>query len=292
MKKLSIIRKNRNEIIIDSKKYLIGKKQVKYQLLQDLKLFFSKEKSEYRKENNEEITVLVNEKPVDFRRSRFFYVDDQYSIIEDCKMSSKSLIEKYFEIKYSQIDYFETINTLNILLESLEEELNWEENLKIKLNHFSAKQLLKISKPEMIEEFQKDEYDLTQEEIILFQLKLIEYIQNHNLEFENTIVYVCVSQITNNIFEELDRLQHCMVLIDTPFYDDKISLDEIYLCESQTLDLNNEEMIYYLLSQKLDNIYSLDEVKKMLIKYLLSAYRCKNNDLLNDIKKFSTKNLK
>lgn len=292
MKKLTIRRRNDIEIIIDSKKYLLGKSDIKYQILRDLKLFFSREKSEYRKENNCEVELFINEKAVDFKRTRFFYVDDQYSIDEDCKLTSKSLIGKYLEIKYSQIDYFETINTLNILLESFQEELNIDEMLKVKFNHLASKQLLKICKPEVIEEFQKDEYDMDQEEIILFQLHLIEYIQNHNLEYENTIVYIKIQNLTKTIQEEINKLDQCITLIDTEFYNRQMLIEEVYLCEERTLDLNDDETLYYLISQQLNDIYSLKEVKTMIKKYVLKNYLRPDLNLMNNIKSFSTNNNK
>ena len=288
MKKLTIKRRNNIEIIINSKKYLLGESKIKYQILRDLKLFFSREKSEYRKENHCEVEVLINEKPVDFKRTRFFYVDDQYSIEEDCKLTSKSLMGKYLEIKYSQMDYFETINTLNILLESFQEELNIDEILKVKFNHFATKQLLKICKPEVIEEFQKDEYDMDQEEIILFQLHLIEYIQNHNLDYENTIVYVRIQNTTEKIREAINHLNQCITLIDTEFYNKEILIEEIFLCEKITIDLNDDETLYYLISQRLNDIYSLKEVKTMIKKYILKTYLQQNSHLIDDIKSFST----
>ena len=292
MKKLTIRRRNDIEIIIDSKKYLLGNSDIKYQILRNLKLFFSREKSEYRKENNCEVELFINEKAVDFKRTRFFYVDDQYSIDEDCKLTSKSLIGKYLEIKYSQIDYFETINTLNILLENFQEELNIDEMLKVKFNHLASKQLLKICKPEVIEEFQKDEYDMDQEEIILFQLHLIEYIQNHNLEYENTIVYIKIQNLTKTIQEEINKLDQCITLIDTEFYNRQMLIEEIYLCEERTLDLNDDETLYYLISQQLNDIYSLKEVKTMIKKYVLKNYLRPDLNLMNNIKSFSTNNNK
>ena len=292
MKKLTIRRRNDIEIIIDSKKYLLGNSDIKYQILRNLKLFFSREKSEYRKENNCEVELFINEKAVDFKRTRFFYVDDQYSIDEDCKLTSKSLIGKYLEIKYSQIDYFETINTLNILLENFQEELNIDEMLKVKFNHLASKQLLKICKPEVIEEFQKDEYDMDQEEIILFQLHLIEYIQNHNLEYENTIVYIKIQNLTKTIQEEINKLEQCITLIDTEFYNRQMLIEEVYLCEERTLDLNDDETLYYLISQQLNDIYSLKEVKTMIKKYVLKNYLRPDLNLMNNIKSFSTNNNK
>ena len=291
MKRLTIVKGNKSiNLDVESKKFLLGNCEIKYEILKCLKLFFSKEKSEFRKENNEEISILVNERKIDLKRSRFFYVDDQYSIIEDSKLSTKSLMTKYYEIKYAKEEYFEMVNTLNILLESFEEELNENSELKVKLNPFIAKQLLKISKPEIIDEFQKDEYDFSQEELILFQLKLIQYIQKNNTEFETTIIYVRTPKITNKIQEQIDRIQNSIILIETNFYDQNMNINEILLCEKMILDLNDENTLYYLISQEINYRCTLEEVNTMIKKYIIEKYTNSNTGLLNTIKKLSPYN--
>ena len=82
--------------------------------------------------------------------------------------------------------YFDTIGTIDILLESLAEEMNEDDSLNVRFNSVGYKQLIKMLTPFYIDEFQKDEFDLDYEQIILFQLQLVDYITKNSYKYDNT----------------------------------------------------------------------------------------------------------
>ena len=132
-----------------------------------IKQFFQKTESEYRSENNLEAKILMDGEAVSNKRMLFLEINPYDSLIEDRKLSSKSLVLKYLEKKLQDKIYFDTIRTLDILFQSLAEEAN-DDNLKIAFNEMNFKQLLKILEAYFSDDFQKDEFDLSYEDVILF----------------------------------------------------------------------------------------------------------------------------
>ena len=170
-------------------KYIISDSSTNYTLLQAIRLFTSKDKSENRTENNISTKMLINEKEIELKNNIFIEISEMYSLNEDKKLTTKSLMLKYLEIKLQNQDYFDTISTIDILLNSLSEEVNDESTLKIMFNGANYKQLIKMLSPYYEDELQKDEFDLTRDELILFQLDLVEYISNHNSKYDNIFVF-------------------------------------------------------------------------------------------------------
>ena len=58
------------------------------------------------------------------KKVNFFEVNLNFSIVEDCKMTAKSLIQSYLEIKLGNSEIQETVNTLEILFQALAEEVS------------------------------------------------------------------------------------------------------------------------------------------------------------------------
>lgn len=121
MKQLLISNGNINRTItIDHTKYVLGSNAVnKYYIKQAVRQYFNKTVSGYREEIGSECYFKIDDNPVDKKNTFFYEVTENYSINEDAKLSTKSLMLKYLETLYSSIDYMDTLNTLNILVESL-----------------------------------------------------------------------------------------------------------------------------------------------------------------------------
>ena len=115
---------NSIDIQMDHKKYIIGNNmQEKRNLELMIKQFFQKTESEYRSENNLEAKILMDGEAVSNKRMLFLEINPYYSLIEDCKLSSKSLVLKYLEKKLQDKIYFDTIRTLDILFNLLQKKL-------------------------------------------------------------------------------------------------------------------------------------------------------------------------
>ena len=196
MNKITIKNGNKKyDITINRVKYVFSSNQDEFKIKQSFRNYFSKNKSEFRKENGNSNKVLFNDKDLDVKRTLFVEINSNFSINEDCKLNSKSLILKYLELRLQDMEYFDTINTINLLFESLSEELKDENGLNTLFDSMDYKHLSKLINPYYFDELQKDEYDLTFEELLLFQIKLIKYISLNNNFYEYIIVFIDLDEV-------------------------------------------------------------------------------------------------
>lgn len=270
-------------------KYIISDSSMNYTLLQAIRLFTSKDKSENRTENNISTKMFINEKEIEFKNNMFIEISEMYSLNEDKKLTTKSLMLKYLEMKLQNQDYFDTISTIDILLNSLSEEVNDESMLKIMFNGANYKQLIKMLSPYYEDGLQKDEFDLTRDELILFQLDLVEYISNHNSKYDNIFVFGKLDNLSDKILQKINKIENVKLIIFTNYYNDLMNVQNAALLQDKIIDLADMEQIYYDLSQKLLQTYTLQEVEHMTINYLQQIYTHKTHDIYQELDHFSIK---
>lgn len=270
-------------------KYIISDSSMNYTLLQAIRLFTSKDKSENRTENNISTKIFINEKEIELKNNLFIEISEMYSLNEDKKLTTKSLMLKYLEIKLQNQEYFDTISTIDILLNSLSEEVNDESLLKIMFNGTNYKQLIKILSPYYEDELQKDEFDLTRDELILFQLDLVEYISNHNSKYDNIFVFGKLDNLSDKILQKINEIENVKLIIFTNYYNDLMNIQNTALLQDKIIDFADMEQIYYDLSQKSLRTYMLQEVEQMTINYLQQTYTQKKHDIYQELEHFSIK---
>ncbi len=270
-------------------KYIISDSSMNYTLLQAIRLFTSKDKSENRTENNISTKMFINEKEIELKNNMFIEISEMYSLNEDKKLTTKSLMLKYLEIKLQNQDYFDTISTIDILLNSLSEEVNDESMLKIMFNGANYKQLIKMLSPYYEDELQKDEFDLTRDELILFQLDLVEYISNHNSKYDNIFVFGKLDNLSNKILQKINNIENVKLIIFTNYYKDLMNVQNAALLQDKIIDLADMEQIYCDLSQKSLQTYTLQEVEQMTINYLQQIYTHQTHDIYQELDHFSIK---
>lgn len=270
-------------------KYIISDSSTNYTLLQAIRLFTSKDKSENRTENNISTKMFINEKEIELKNNMFIEISEMYSLNEDKKLAAKSLMLKYLEIKLQNQDYFDTISTIDILLNSLSEEVNDESMLKIMFNGANYKQLIKMLSPYYEDELQKDEFDLTRDELILFQLDLVEYISNHNSKYDNIFIFGKLDNLSDRILQKINKIQSVKLMIFTNYYNDLMNIQNAALLQDKIIDFADMEQIYYNLSQKSLRTYMLQEVEQMTINYLQQTYTHKTHDIYQELDHFSIK---
>ena len=270
-------------------KYIISDSSTNYTLLQSIRLFNSKDKSENRTENNISTKIFINEKEIEIKNNMFIEISEAYSINEDKKLTTKSLMLKYLEIKLQNQEYFDTISTIDILLNSLSEEVNDESLLKIMFNGANYKQLIKMLSPYYEDELQKDEFDLTRDELILFQLDLVEYISNHNSKYDNIFIFGKLDNLSDRILQKINKIQNVKLMIFTNYYNDLMNVQNAALLQDKIIDFADMEQIYYDLSQKSLQTYTLQEVERMTIDYLQQTYTHKEHDIYQELDRFSIK---
>ena len=270
-------------------KYIISDSSTNYTLLQAIRLFTSKDKSENRTENNISTKIFTNEKEIELKNNLFIEISEMYSLNEDKKLTTKSVMLKYLEIKLQNQEYFDTISTIDILLNSLSEEVNDESLLKIMFNGANYKQLIKMLSPYYEDELQKDEFDLTRDELILFQLDLVEYISNHNSKYDNIFIFGKLDNLSDRILQKINKIQNVKLMIFTNYYNDLMNIQNAALLQDKIIDFADMEQIYYDLSQKSLRTYMLQEVEQMTINYLQQTYTQETHDIYQELEHFSIK---
>lgn len=280
---------NKWNLQMNSVKYIISDSSANYTLLQAIRLLTSKDKSENRTENNISTKMFVNEKEIELKNNMFIEISETYSLNEDKKLTTKSLMLKYLEIKLQNQEYFDTISTIDILLNSLSEEVNDESLLKIMFNGANYKQLIKMVSPYYEDELQKDEFDLTRDELILFQLDLVEYISNHNSKYDNIFVFGKLDNLSDKILQKINKIENVKLIIFTNHYNELMNVQNAALLQDKIIDFADMDQIYYDLSQKSLQTYTLQEVEQMTIDYLQQTYTHKEHDIYQELDHFSIK---
>ena len=270
-------------------KYIISDSSMNYTMLQAIRLFASKDKSENRTENNISTKIFINEKEIELKNNMFIEISEMYSLNEDKKLTTKSLMLKYLEIKLQNQEYFDTISTIDILLNSLSEEVNDESMLKIMFNGTNYKQFIKMLSPYYEDELQKDEFDLTRDELFLFQLDLVEYISNHNSKYDNIFVFGKLDNLSDKILHKMNKIENIKLIIFTNYYNDLMNVQNAALLQDKIIDFADMEQIYYDLSQKSLQTYTLQEVEQMSINYLQQTYTHNIHDIYQELDHFSIK---
>ena len=279
---------NKYDITINRVKYVFSSNQDEFKIKQSFRNHFSKNKSEFRKENGNSNKVLFNDKDLDVKRTLFVEINSDFSINEDCKLNSKSLILKYLELRLQDMEYFDTINTINLLFESLSEELKDENGLNTLFDAMDYKHLSKLINPFYFDELQKDEYDLTFEELLLFQIKLIKYISLKNNFYEYIIVFIDLDEVTQNLIQQINSLLNCYVICFSKNYVLEMS-DDVAIIENEVFDLSNIEEVYACFYQKSSNILPIEEVRLYMKQYIIDKYTYKKIDIIDELIKYGSK---
>lgn len=206
-----------------------------------------------------------------------------FSIVEDCKMTAKSLIQRYLEIKLGNSEIHETVNTLEILFQALAEEVSDEDVIKLIFDGINGRSLLKLMKPYYIEEYQKDEFDLTYDELILLQLKLIQYIIDAEVSKEQNLVIMQIPMLTESLVERIYKMSHCLVIAFTDEITENMHMDDLYIVEQDKVDAADVESLFYEIENKTGKLYPLEELKTIMEKCIREQYAQRTFDLIHTI---------
>ncbi len=278
---------NRWSFQINHLKFILCTNNKDYSMIQSLKAYMSKDKSEYRTENQIQSSFCFDEDEIKLKNNLILEITDTYSLNEDKKLTTKSLMLKYLELKLQSLEYFDTLSTLDLLFESLSDEMNEDSMLKVIFNGMNYKQLVKLISPYYEDELQKDEFDMDLQELMNFQLQLIQYIARNNKKYDNIYCILKMNHLNNDLLESLNHLEGCRVLVFTNHYLETMKLEDVCLLESNLIDFADMVQFYYDFSQQSTQTYSLQEVKDMIKEYLLTNYTQKNHDIYQELKNFS-----
>lgn len=214
-------------IDIENFKFLIGTNfKEKFKIFETIRAGFNKVvNSDYAIEKSLKHKLLFDEKPIDSRMWKYFEVTPFFDIENDLKMGAKSLTSKYLESFSNELEQNEIFGTLQILINSLNEEF-FDNETKINIGEkvFSLR-LSEITRTTIVKEIfsqivsdecECNSADISYEESVLLQLKMIETIASKNKD-KIIFVYCNLPYITNNIKVAITGMKYdgLFVLVDT-----------------------------------------------------------------------------
>ena len=274
-----------NESIFNIKlkqiKFMLGYNyELKYHFLQIIRQVFSRANSEKREEYGLKGNITINNEEINSRNSVLWEISDAYSLSEDLKLGTKSLVTAYFEVKMQNKMYFDSMNTIEILFNSFEMEINEDDELNMIFNAVNSKTLIKFMKANLIkEELQHDEYDLSYEQIILLQIKMISYILSNKIYNSTSFVIVHVPTLTKSIIEAVWNIPNALVFVFTEEYISNINVKDITLFESEFVDCRDIDLIYRIVDQRYCKLLTLNKMEEQMKEYLIKHY-CKEHTKL------------
>ena len=271
MKKITMVNGDvKYHFLIQDYKIILGSNEsLKFEIIKIFyRIYLNQKISEYAIEFGNVPQILINDMPIKFKDCMLFYVHKYYSISDDLKLHTKSLIAKYLEILFSNDSFKDTLNTINLLFDSLRFELQDYSTVDCEFNAISPKQLLKLVSAKIIEDdLFKDEYDMTIDEIILFQLDLISFIVNHSFS-AHYLILLEINSLSEVILKKVKSLPNCEILLFVERCNIEVDLDKIAICEKWLLDLGDEEIFYEKICDNNYRLLSLEEGRDYMKHYL------------------------
>lgn len=271
MKKITLCKGNiEYELRIDKYKIIVGTNySKKFELMNIFRSSFECIKSSYSESNNLMTNILINDLEIDSKKCALYDLSPSFDLGSDLKMGSKSITYKYMDTILRNQLYFDSLNTINLLFLSLEEEINHEESdIRIALCDFNYKMLMKlISTFIVIEDEKANMYDLTYEEHILLQLKMISKIVENSV-CEETFIILDIPILTKKMFYVIEKLQRCSIFIFTNEYENELDINDVFICSQYPIDLADEGKIYSVFCEEYNVLYELKEIQIMLNNYV------------------------
>lgn len=109
-----------------------------------------------------------------------------------------------------------------------------------------------------------NEYDLSYNELVILQLKMIDFISRNQIN--KSICLIEIPYLTKEINDYVIEMNNCFVIILFYKTDLILNLNDIYLFDNTSLDLNDEEQIYNTFLNK--GICTLQEAKEKMKKII------------------------
>lgn len=239
---------------IENYKFLIGDNyREKFKIFETIRSCFNKvPNSEFAIENNLKHKMFFDEKPLDPKQWRYFELTPFFDVETDIKLGTKSLMGKYLDSFANDLEQNEIFNTLQILINSLNDEFFDKETcinlgdkeFKLQLSDVNRSTISKEIIGHIIHNnFECNSSDLSYEEIILLQLKIIDVIASKNND-KLMFVYCNFPYLTSEIKTYITgmKYENLFILIDT-LHISNISISDIAVSSKHYIDFTNEEVL-------------------------------------------------
>lgn len=259
MKEIKIIKdKTIYEFLINKRKTITGDR--KNELFNLLKEYLNKSTlSEYAKANKSNSCIYIDGRPIDLKNSQVLELsNEQFDLQNEYKLSQKSLFSISLENIFNNIEFIDSINTINILLNDLSldiENIYLKHNIELIIDNLeiNKKNILKLIDISLMKDDLKcNQFDYTLNElndlkISMFRMialnnKQISFFILNEFEFSNTI-----------LLNELENVYIITVEKSSSVYD-----------TTNKIDFDNEELLYEMYFNSSSNLSFDDYVTDML----------------------------
>lgn len=267
MHKISVVNFNKRiDVLISKTKYIIGTDYENKDLIKKTMIYyFSKlNLSEYAEDTYGKSYVLFDDSLLNISDFDFYYINPNFDMDSDIKLTSKSLCLSYINSLLDNIEYNETFQTISVLMSDLLENVFYVKNEIIVPNvnvDFTKKTLIKlISLYFMKDDNQINNYDLSLKERIILQLKMIVSISKKSNK--NIIILGEIPIIDKEIIEILDEINsYNLIFIENSKERDDIDL--YIMNQNEIIDLQNDELIFELCNNS-QNYYDIKGMKEKI----------------------------
>lgn len=277
------INKETLSFAVQNYKILYGENYIKkYEIFNKIERYF-------RVRSNDDCynEVLLDDEPLNKSDFLFFKITSNFDLEEEFKLGSKSLTKKYLELKLQNIEYLEELNTLKIILESLNDNYV-ANNLNIKCNdkilrfsfdEIDNKQLIKLIDVKLTTEYENmNVYDLNYHEVILMQLKMIEEM----ISLSDKPVFLLIDcYLDEYLLNEIlsINVNDSIILINISAEHRVKNINDYLLVNNSVIDTFDEVLLYYLINKINIFISDVYDFKKLLISYIEGSSDSKINEL-------------
>lgn len=275
MKKLTMFI-NSNEISfgVRNLKILYGDNYLfKYEILRKIEKYFSRKLN--LNDCKEDIIYLDGE-PLSKNDYMFLKITSEYNLNEELKLGTKSLIKKYLDLRLENLEYSEELNTLKIIFDDLNNNYV-NENINIQIEDynidflFSELNLRTLSKLFLVKVTKEDEeinpYDLKYHWIILFQIKIIEYI----IRYSNQNIFLIVDcYLDQYLLDEIKNmnLNNSIVVVNTNIPHKPTELSNYSLINKRCYDLSDDLVFYKFMNDIEFYVQNIQKLKDIIKDYI------------------------
>lgn len=239
--------------ILDKYKVIYGENfRDKFNIIKCFKHYLSKNNySDYSNEYLNRTNIKIDEHLIDVKNTFFYEISYNFDLSNDQKLTTKSLTLKYLELYLDMIEYNDEFTTIKTLLEDfisltlkdlIDIKIDSSIDFELQLSDFNYKSIIKLVEPLILKDsLEINNYDLTYEETIILQLKILEKI---SLKLDKKIIILAdIPLLTSNIISTLNNLSNAHTIIFSNTYNELINIENYLLTDFNMLDLMNEEQI-------------------------------------------------
>ena len=246
MKQITIKKGIRNySFTIRKHKYVLGENiYQKNMLLRCFSEFAANiGESEYAQSNLNTLHIYLDNKEVNRKTAQVILLDIHYSLYQDMKLQSKSLLLQALLSDLENGDYQDIFYTIDQLLISIADQFNKEHDIKIRPISFSASQYVKLVSPYlMFDDEVMNEYDLDIEQFLLTQIEIAKLAVSNN--GKDTCIIINYPLISETLLKKIESIQNCYVLIICKKVSRINNLEDILICDNDWIDLGDNDCIY------------------------------------------------